>query len=413
MFRLLLKKVYSLRYEMSSRERLLCSINFEEPDHIPLLLKFFNRSYLFDKAKKWGSQTEKADEIIKFGLDDTVNILCKDPLRLNEDVNIRRRKISQKREKYPLLVKEYETPKGVLQQVVLQTPDWPYGDDIQIFDDFNVPRARTKKYLVENMQDLESLSCLFSEITNNEFKVFRKFAENVKRFAKKRKLLIESSGSALGDTAMWLCGIERVIVSTIKNQKFLHRLLGIIHNWDMFRIRLSISLGGVDVIFHRGWYESPIFWSPKAYKTFLVPLLKEQIDTVHKAGIKFGYIMTRKQTPILETIKELGIDILYGPDPIQGEVDMLHMKKKVGDKICIWGGINSYITMESGTKKKVKDAVENAIEKLAPGSGFILGVVDCITGQNHGTCETPKNNIINLINAWSNKGSYHINKRKC
>ena len=111
--------------------------------------------------------------------------------------------------------------------------------------------------------------------------------------------------------------------------------------------------------------------------------------------------MTRRQTPILDILIELGVDILFGPDPIQGDVDIVKMKKKVDDQICLWGGVNSYITLESSKKKTVRDSVEYAIQNLASGSGFILGVVDCLTGKNHGTRETPKSSITNLIRTWS------------
>jgi len=398
------KRADDLKSELSSKERLLRSLNFEEPDHVPLLLRFFNRSYLMDKSQGWHNQFVKADQLIKLGFDETVNL--SPPLPLNPEVKVKKWKVSQAEGECPLLVKEYETPKGVLRQVARQTPDWPHGDDVPIFSDFIIPGARTKKYLIENTQDLESLSCLFTKPSGNEINNFMKYAQRVKGFAEERSLLTESDGPMLGDGAMWLCGVERVVLATIRNPEFLHRLLEIIHDWDMMRIRLILEIGGADIIIHRGWYESPVFWSPKAYETFLAPLIREQVELVHRAGVKFGYIMTRKQTPLFKILKELEIDVLFGPDPVEGEVDILRMKKEIGDQICLWGGVNSFVTLEFGTKETVRDSVANAIRKLAPGSGFIFSVVDCITGEGAGTRETPLSSIISLINAWRELGSY-------
>ena len=396
-----------MKNELSSRERLLRSINFEEPDHVPLLLSFFNRAHLMEKSREWHNQFEKAYDLLEFGLDATVGL--SPPLPLNEQVRVTKGKVSQAREEYPLLIKEYETPKGVLRQVVRRTRDWPYGDGLPIFSDFTVPRARTKEYLVENIRDLQPLSSLFGKPSGDELNNFHEHAQKVRRFAKERDLLIEAYGPMLGDGAVWLCGVERVVLATIKNPEFLHRLLEIIHNWDMMRIRLILEIG-VDIVIHRGWYESPVFWSPKAYETFLAPLLSEEIDLVHKAGVKFGYIMTRKQTLLFDILKELEIDVLNGPDPVQGEVDMLRMKKEIGDQICLWGGVNSYVTLESGSRETVKDAIVHAIRKLAPGSGFILGAVDAITGEGPGTRETPLISITSLIDTWRQLGNYPCRK---
>ena len=389
---------------LSSKERILRSINFEEPDHVPLLLRFFNRSYLMDKSREWRNQFEEADQLLELGLDATVDF--SPPLPLNKEVNIKRRKISQAGEKYPLLVKEYETPRGILRQIVRLTSDWPHGDDIPVFSDFSVPRARTKEYLVENMRDLDGLSCLFSKPSGDELKRFLDYAEKVKHFAEERGLLIEASGPALGDAAVWLCGVERVLLSTIKNPEFLHRLLGVIHEWNMMKINLILKAGGVDMITHRGWYESPVFWSPKAYEKFLAPLIREEIETIHKAGVKFSYIMTRKQTPLFGILKDLEVDVLFGPDPVEGEIDMTRMKREIGEQICLWGGVNSFVTLEFGDERTVRDAVAQSIRSLAPGSGFILSAVDCITGEGPGTRETPIRNIKVLIDAWRELCSY-------
>lgn len=379
-------------------------MNHEEPDHVPLVLRFFHRNFLMDKTQEWHNQFERADQLIKLGLDDFISVYA--PLPYAPEVEVRTSRVSQPGEKYPVLVKEYETPKGVLRHAVRQTPDWPHGDEVPILDDFTVPEARTKKYPVENMQDLRSLSCLFSEPKGKELNYFREYMRKVRSFGRQRNVLVEAEGPFLGDGAIWLCGVRRVLVSTIKNTEFIHRLLGIIHEWDMMRIRLIIEVGGADIIFHRGWYESPVFWSPKAYKTFLAPLIREEIELVHKAGLKFGYIMTRRQSPLYETLKGLGVDVLFGPDPVEGEIDNAEMKRVIGDKICLWGGVNSFVTLEFGTAREIRDAVAESVEKLAPGGGFILSAVDCITGKGPGVRETPTASLASFIDTWSRLGDY-------
>ncbi|MGQ9513893.1 MAG: uroporphyrinogen decarboxylase family protein [Thermoproteota archaeon] len=381
----------------SSKERLLKAINMEEPDHVPLLLRFFERQHLIDKAEKWSDQFSRVDKLLSVGLDDVVSITA--PLKYSQEVRSRHWKEIDPRERYTLIVKEYETPKGKLRQIARQTPDRPWGNEINIFDDYNVPRARTKKYLVESASDLDALSCLFDECSREERLDFLTYSRKVIDFARSCGILVEGDGPMLGDAAIWLCGVEKVVLSEIKDPAFLHRLLDIIHGWDMARVRLLLE-AGVDIVFHRGWYESAMFWSPKAYRTYLAPRIKEEADEVHRAGSKFGYIATRDTMPLLKIYEEVGVDLLFGPDPVEGNCDLQKVKKEVGEQICLWGGINSSVTLEMGSKEQIEDSVAEAFRTLAPGGGFILGLVDAVFGETPGTVETPASSLAFVIECW-------------
>ncbi|MBO3803973.1 MAG: hypothetical protein JTT11_08935 [Candidatus Brockarchaeota archaeon] len=380
----------------SSRERLLKAINLEEPDRVPLWLRFFERRYLLDRNETWNDQYGRVDQLLRMGLDDAVEIHA--PLVYDEQVKVRKSKVAEPGERYPLIVVEYETAKGKLMQIARQTPDRPRGDGIGLFDDYNVPRARTKKYLVENSADLEALSCLFDDQAGKGRGDFLKRAKKVRDFAGSRGVLVEGGGPMLGDAAVWLCGIDRVVLSEVKDKPFLHRLLGIIHGWDMAGIRLLLE-AGVDVVFHRGWYES-MFWSPRAYAEFLEPLIEEEVKAVHGAGAKFGYISTRDTMPLLGSLRGMGVDLLFGPDPVEGNCDLRRVKKEVGEDICLWGGVNSSVTLELGGKEQVEEAVAAAFRELAPGNGFILGLVDAVFGKTPGTVETPASSLACVIECW-------------
>jgi hypothetical protein len=386
-----------MKSKSSSRERLLGAIDLEEPDHIPLWLRFFGRQHLMEEYGPWCDQFSRVDQLLRLGLDDAVTI--SPPLSYREGVRVRKWKEAEGGESYPLIVKEYETAGGTLRQIARQTPDWPQGDDVHIFDDYNVPQARTKKYLVDKIEDLDALSGLFSEPMGEELAEFHSYAEKVKDFAKNRDVLVEGEGPMLGDAAVWLCGLNRVILAEARERQFLHRLLGIIHGWDMLRIRLLLKVG-VDIVFHRGWYESAMFWSPRAYREFLEPLIREELAAVHGAGAKFGYIVTRDMMPLLGIFCAMGVDLLFGPDPVEGNCDLHRVKEEAGDDLCLWGGVNSAVTLEQGSAEQIGGAVADAVRTLAPGGGFILGLVDAVFGKTAGTLETPANSLRQVITTW-------------
>lgn len=381
---------------MSSKERVLMAIDCREPDHIPLLNRdgIPYRYWLTRRRddRPFRDQYERVVETLKLGIDDAVAI--NPPFHLNDGIKIRIREARPPTEKYPLLTKVYETPKGSLSKVVRKTPDWPHGDDIPLFDDYGV--SRSVKNWVENEGDLDVLSYLFREPTEDELETFQEEAEHIGHFSEEHEVPIMCVEDAkLGSAAMWLCGFINVIKYAIKNQEFLHRLLDIIHEWDMLKTRYLVEYGGADVVVHYGWYDSTDFWSMKAYRTFLLPRLREEIEFVHGHKAKFGYTMASGAMPLLKTFREMDIDLLYGVDPIQGGYDLLRTKKDIGDRICLWGGVNSHITLTLGDRHDVTAAVSEAFSNLAPGGGFILSSVGTMSYS-----QIPMGNIEAMIEAW-------------
>jgi len=63
--------------------------------------------------------------------------------------------------------------------------------------------------------------------------------------------------------------------------------------------------------------------------------------------------------------------------------------------MCVWGGVNGFITIERGTEEEVRSAVRDAIEALAP-TGFILSPVDNVRADD----ETTWRNVATFIDAW-------------
>ena len=78
--------------------------------------------------------------------------------------------------------------------------------------------------------------------------------------------------------------------------------------------------------------------------------------------------------PLLDMFVELGIDTVIGVDPEQW--DLAETKRKLGGRVCIWGGVNGHLTVEQGTEEEVRQAVREAMRICAPGGGFILSPVD-------------------------------------
>ena len=97
--------------------------------------------------------------------------------------------------------------------------------------------------------------------------------------------------------------------------------------------------------------------------------------------------------------------MLIGIDPVQGKgMEMALLKEKVGGRICLWGGVNGFVTMERGSRDEVQEAVREAVGILGPGGGFILSPVDNVRD----TSEKTWGNIRAMIEAWKEHRDYPV-----
>jgi uroporphyrinogen-III decarboxylase len=124
--------------------------------------------------------------------------------------------------------------------------------------------------------------------------------------------------------------------------------------------------------------------------------LKAEVELAHERGVKFGYICSSGTKPMLDFYNEAGIDVLIGIDPVQGTyTDMPLMKEKIGERVCLWGGVSAAVTVERGNEAEIRTAVQQALKTLGP-EGLILSPVDNFTVDEPGTW----NHIDIFIDEW-------------
>ena len=112
------------------------------------------------------------------------------------------------------------------------------------------------------------------------------------------------------------------------------------------------------------------FMSPKVFTELLQPCYKRLTANIHDRGGKVILHTDGQITPLLDFIVDCGFEGLHCLEPAAG-VDLAVVKKKVGDKLCLFGNIGTHL-LSIGTQKKVEDVVKYAIKTAAPGGGFVI-----------------------------------------
>ena len=400
--------------EINSRERLLAAIRHEQVDYIPMSFMIFSalRTRLNKKLLKEGPLADIETQLA-LGLDvpvdlryfhrDTEGIGHSDaeglPVRFKDAVRCREWSEKMQGSDYPILHKIYETPDGDLSVSVKQTNDWPYypssghGYMVPFMDDFLAPRC--SKYLIEKRKDLESLKHLLIPPFKEDLEMCFRSWEHGKEIAGKYGLMLTGGWGVGADALAWFCGHEKAIFIAMEEPDFLADLLDMVHAWNMPRMKAFLDFG-VDLFIRRAWYEGTDFWSPELFRQFFYPVIREEVKLAHDAGSKYGYIMTSGTMPLLDMLVELDIDVLIGIDPVEGKgTDMEKMKERLKEKICLWGGVNGFVTIEMGNEKEIDHAVKMAMETLGP-EGFILSPVDNITDPSDEVWEK----VLGMIECW-------------
>lgn len=387
--------------DLSSRDRMLAALACQPVDHPPCC--FMQFSALESRCR---DQFEMVDRLLAWGLDATVQVppwlltmpgdtadLRGLPVRFHPAVQVHERRELEPGERYPTLVKEYATPAGTLSVRVSQTEDWPYGAHVPFLDDFIIPRAR--KPLITSAAELDALRYLLVPPGVDEIEQFRDEARRAKEFARERGVLVSGGTGAGADLAGWLCGLQELIYLAVDAPSFVEVLMAFLSAWVQARMEVVLDVG-IDLWVRRAWYESSDFWSPRLYRRFILPYLKQEVALAHRRGARFGYIMTSGVMPLMDMILEAGVDVLIGVDPVQGSVDLATLRDKAAGRLCLWGGVNGPLTIERGTPAEVRIAVQEALNTLAPGNGFILSPVDEVDDPSDHTWH----NVEVFIEAW-------------
>ena len=378
---------------------MLATLSGQQPDHMPCAFMIFGalKSCCQDYA-------EFVDRQLAMGLDAFVEIPPRPPIVVNDYYNLHGLPVTydprvtvrewietQPGEQFPIMVKEYLTPGGVLRAEVRQTPDWRWGNHVPLFDDYLVPRS--KKHLITQPDDLNALQYLLVAPNDAEIRAAHTEAKPALEQARRHGLAVVGGWGAAADVVAWLTGFENMIVLAAEQPAFMHALLGLVAEWNRRRMQVLLDIG-IDLYVKRIFYESTDFWSPRLYRRFLQPILKADTELAHQAGVKVGGMMTTGTLPLLDDLIAAGLDVIIGIDPMV--TDLAEIKRRAANRIALWGGVNGYITVESGSEDEVREAVRRAVEILAPGGRSILSPVENVRE----TSQRAWRNTLVLIDEW-------------
>ncbi len=187
------------------------------------------------------------------------------------------------------------------------------------------------------------------------------------------------SGIVLGDIPDALCltvelfGFAEFLRLYIDNRKLIYRLM------DFFQQRVYNYLEGLlkggAVTLYRivgPEYATPPYLAPQEFDRLVTVYDRELVRLLHRYGGKARLHSHGKVRRVLGSFAQIGID---ATDPLEpppdGDVELKEAREILGNKVTLIGNIEERL-FEIGSKSDIEDAVRIAIQDAATGGPFIL-----------------------------------------
>ncbi len=211
----------------------------------------------------------------------------------------------------------------------------------------------------------------------------------------------------LWESAWFIVGLERWLLALYKEVEFveavLEKTLQILI--EMHAEYLSEVGACLDLVTLWDDYGSQYgtLISPDMWRKLVKPRLARLIKVIHKeTPARIGLHSCGSLTAILDDLVEIGIEVL---NPVQVSAQGMvpsDLKKRYGKRLTFWGGIDSHYVLPYGSPNDVISAVKETIAALAPGGGYILASVHNIQP------EVPPENIVAMFDTCREIGRYPL-----
>ena len=117
---------------------------------------------------------------------------------------------------------------------------------------------------------------------------------------------------------------------------------------------------------------------PEMLRAIVIPRMKRLFTHVKQRlpGVKVFLHSCGAIRPIIPDLIDAGVDILNPVQFTAKDMELKALKKDFGKELTFWGGgVDTQSTLNKGTPQQVSDEVKRIIDLMAPGGGFVFAPV--------------------------------------
>jgi uroporphyrinogen decarboxylase len=152
-----------------------------------------------------------------------------------------------------------------------------------------------------------------------------------------------------------------------------------------------------------GTQQGPQF-SPALFADLYAPCYRRLNDYVHQhTSLKTWYHCCGSIYALIPTFIEIGVDILNPVQTSAANMEPERLKREFGGKIAFWGGgVDTQRTLPFASPDEVREHVRQRLRILAPGGGFVFAAIHNIQSG------VPAENLVAMYEAVAEYGRYPI-----
>ncbi len=247
---------------------------------------------------------------------------------------------------------------------------------------------RTRAWLIEsegiikNLKDVEKFPWPKAEDVD-----FSSFSEVAALLPPKMKIVGMLSPAAIFGNTSQSMGLENFSYALYDDPAVVEALFEIIGSTYVKitkRLVQAPRLGAVFMSDDLAYTEGTLV-SPKIYRKYVFPWYRRIGEILADAHLPFIFHSDGNILPVLDDLAECGIKALHPVEP--QAMDIVELKKRHGNRFCIFGNIDLEHTLTRGTMEEVEQEVKKKIRELAPGGGYGLAasnsVPDYVKPENY------------------------------
>jgi uroporphyrinogen decarboxylase len=378
--------------EMSSRQRVLCALNHEEPDRVPLFI----------------------------GVNSSTTVLEPGYERLKSHLGIRGRPIRlfSRAFQYTWMDEEVLLRLGSDGRPIVPGPvESSLRKDLSadcLRDDWGVTWRRSPTSLYFEAVDFPLRNAVIDDIEKYPWpnlaapSRFAGLAEWAQKEQDSGYATVLLSAVSVFELPGLLRGFDKLLMDMAADEDFFTALLTKIKGLMISYIRAMLREVGpwIDVFAFAddlGMTAGPIM-SPPSYRRLIKPHHAEILKTIKaNTSAKVFFHSCGNIYPLLGDLVEVGVDLLNPVQVSAGEMgDTAQLKREFGGRLSFCGGIDTHRVMPQGAPDDVRKEVRRRIKDLAPGGGYVAAAVHCIQP------DVPPENIVAMCEEVRSAGRYPI-----
>lgn len=349
---------------MTSKERMMLAVNREKPDRLPVTVHQWQGYHL----DNYMDGITALEAFKKVGMDAAVQYFADMGQFWLVDADFSKFSTPEWKDEVTVISNDPDnrishhniiTPAGMLTYKTMGNRKTTWITEYLIKQDKDIELIR--KYMPVPKLDLKPLEKVYDEVGDNGI----------------------VRGFVWGDQAgCWqhtacLMDINDLIIRAMTEPDWVHKLMKILLHKKLQFIE-SMKGAKFDLVETGGGSSSSTLISPDLHEEFCLPYDRKMHDALHDLGFKITYHTCGGTFGIEEHIVANGTDCseTLAPKSIGGNQEPWDMKKKVGKRIALIGGIDQHSTLTTRTPEVIRNMVHTLFEKVGYDGGYICACSD-------------------------------------